>query len=133
MQDLLNQEMEVWVADAIFVLNQLKKYNTQSDAFLYNRLDMNNVGMFGHSFGGAAAVQMCRRDDRIKAGIDLDGPLNGNESTLPFHKPCMFMLGGLSETRLQDITPMPDEMLKAYNWSREDEECNMAIDFTSCS
>ena len=126
-QNLLNQEMEVWVADAMFVLDQLKKNNNQPNAFLYNRLDMNNVGMFGHSFGGAAAVQMLRRDNRIKASIDLDGPLNGNDSTRPFHKPCMFILGGLSETRLQDITPMPEEMLKAYNWSREDEERNMQL------
>ena len=126
-QDLLNQEMEVWVADTMFVLDQLKKYTTQPDAFLYNRLDMNNIGMFGHSFGGAAAVQMCRRDDRIKACIDLDGPLNGNDSTSAFHKPCIFILGGLSETRLQDITPMPEEMLQAYNWSREDEERNMQL------
>jgi hypothetical protein len=28
---------------------------------------------------------------------------------------------------LQDITPMPEEMLKAYNWSRKDEERNMQL------
>ncbi|MEI0739748.1 hypothetical protein VQ056_29130 [Paenibacillus sp. JTLBN-2024] len=44
------------------------------------RLDLNKVGMFGHSFGGATAAQMLLADGRVKAALNMDGTLYG--------KPC---------------------------------------------
>lgn len=124
-QDVLTNEMEIWIADIKFVLNQLEQYNNMSGSVLYNKLDMNTIGALGFSFGGATSLQMCRRDNRIKAGINMDGPLNGKNQTAPLHKPFMFLLGEFSETRILDATPMPEEMLKAFGWSRQDEALNM--------
>src|SRR3989442_16016703 len=42
------------------------------------RLDMMRVGVFGHSFGGAAAALFCHEDSRCKAGIDVDGAPHGS-------------------------------------------------------
>ncbi|ARC86164.1 platelet-activating factor acetylhydrolase, isoform II family protein [Clostridium argentinense CDC 2741] len=38
-----------------------------------DKLDVNNIGIFGHSFGGATAGQACAADKRFKAGINMDG------------------------------------------------------------
>ncbi len=89
---LSGREMDVWEADVEYVLNQCEKYTQDERSFLYNKLDLNRIGMFGHSYGGAAAVQMCRKDHRIKAAINLDGPLRGNDATAPFNKPLLFII-----------------------------------------
>lgn len=118
-QDLLTNEMEIWLADSQYILNHLTTLP------FFQKIDSNAIGVFGFSFGGATAVQLCRRDARIKACINLDGPLNGKDQTEPFNKPCMFLLGEKSETRILDVTPMPEDMLNAFGWSREDEAKNM--------
>jgi len=63
---------EVWVADLRFVLDSLDRLN-QSDALLAGALDLSHAGVFGHSFGGAAAAAVVGRDKRFRAGINLDG------------------------------------------------------------
>jgi dienelactone hydrolase len=37
------------------------------------RLDLNRIGVVGYSLGGAIAMQLCWRDDRLKAGVNIDG------------------------------------------------------------
>lgn len=81
------------VADVCFVLDQLEKFNRcDSGSLLESKLDLDNVGMFGHSLGGIVTIQMCRCDSRIKSGISLDGPLFKLDETESFGKPFMFML-----------------------------------------
>lgn len=53
--------------------------------------DFNNIGIVGHSLGGMTTAQVCRRDKRVKAGINLDGTLWGIDSTKPFYKPFLYM------------------------------------------
>jgi pimeloyl-ACP methyl ester carboxylesterase len=89
---LSGREIESWEADVEYVLNQVQSSAHDDRSFLYNKLDLNRVGMFGHSYGGSAAVQMCRKDCRIKAAINLDGPLRGQNSTVPFNKPLLFII-----------------------------------------
>lgn len=55
------------------------------------KCNLNKIGIIGHSLGGIMAAQMCSHDERIKAGISLDGPLFGIDTTKPFHKPFMLM------------------------------------------
>ncbi len=45
-------------------------------------LDMDAVGMFGHSAGGLTAAEVMLEDERVDAGLDLDGTIGyhvGNE------------------------------------------------------
>src|SRR5262249_44233795 len=66
--------LEVWAADAVFVLDQLVKLDAGTPgSALKGRLDLTRVGIFGHSFGGLSSAQACRRDDRFKACINMDG------------------------------------------------------------
>ena len=111
---LSGREMELWEADGEYVLDQCHKYNGDENSFLYNRIDVNNIGMFGHSYGGSLAVQMCRKDDRVKAAINLDGPLRGKNSTVPFGKPLLFIVGGLLP---YNFISMPREVYNDIGWS----------------
>lgn len=54
--------------DVVFALDQLAK-----TSFLQGRLDLEKVGAFGHSIGGAAIVYASLLDDRIGALINMDG------------------------------------------------------------
>jgi predicted esterase len=61
-----------WAEDMAFVIDQLKTFNQSGESFLYQELDLENIGVLGHSTGGGAAVQFCAQDSRCKAGFGMD-------------------------------------------------------------
>ncbi|QIS18829.1 hypothetical protein F6W96_11500 [Nocardia terpenica] len=65
--------LPVRVADTRFVLDRLA-----DNPDLARILDLSKVGMFGHSLGGSTTVQAMHDDPRIRAGVNLDGPLLGS-------------------------------------------------------
>ena len=73
-----NASLPFWTGDMIFTLNQLEKLNTDTESQFHERLDFMRVGAFGHSFGGAASVQVAKDDPRVRAVLDLDGTLVGD-------------------------------------------------------
>jgi len=58
----------------VFVLNKIRELNqgVTLNTFI-GHLDLDKVGVFGHSFGGAVAGLTCLKDSRFKAGINMDG------------------------------------------------------------
>lgn len=74
-QDLLiNRLVETWTGDMGFALDRVAKLNQRDEAGRFQgRLDLERVGVFGHSLGGATALEFCRVDARCKAGINIDG------------------------------------------------------------
>ena len=58
--------------DEQLVLDELGRLNTD-DPRLAGRLDLDKIGAFGWSIGGATAAQLCLRDPRCKAGVGFDG------------------------------------------------------------
>ncbi len=90
---LFNRLISIWTDDARFVLNTLEQMNsTDTSSKFFNRLDMNSIGVFGHSFGGATAAQFCSSEPRCKAGINLDGSPYGSVIEKGIDKPFMFLL-----------------------------------------
>ncbi len=81
----------VWSADARFVLDQLSSQNSSASSPIRARLDLDRVGLVGHSFGGATAAEMCRQDGRCKAGVDLDGTLYGPVAAGGLTQPFLFV------------------------------------------
>ncbi|HYI45893.1 MAG TPA: hypothetical protein VE174_10605 [Actinomycetota bacterium] len=62
--------------DSSFVLDQLHRLaKSEAASPLAGRLDLDRVGIFGHSFGGATAVQALENDERFAAGLNIDGRL----------------------------------------------------------
>lgn len=55
-------------------------------------MDLNNIGMCGHSMGGIITTRLCALEPMIKAGVNLDGPLFGRQLFPSFQKPFMFIL-----------------------------------------
>jgi dienelactone hydrolase len=95
--------LTAWTADVAFVLDRLARLNASGPGGkLAGRLDLTRVGVFGHSFGGATALQFCHDDPRCKAGIDVDGQPFGNVVQDGLRQPFMFLLsdhGDLPEGR----------------------------------
>lgn len=56
--------------DLIFALNQLERVNKTR---FKNSLSLEQVGVWGHSIGGAAAIEAARLDERFVAVVNLDG------------------------------------------------------------
>ena len=95
----------VWVADARFTLDQLIKLNTD-DKLLKGHLNLAEVGMYGHSFGGATAAEVCREDTRFKACLNMDGTAFAMTSSSQIKQPLMWMASDYSQvtdSQLQQV------------------------------
>lgn len=79
-----------WVADQQFVYDTLTGWEAD-DPLLAGRLDLTRIGSFGHSFGGATALEVCRIDVRCGAAANLDGALYGETSLQPTSRPLLLM------------------------------------------
>ena len=88
-QSAANQLVTVWAKDVIFVMNQLDKVNATPGGTFSGHLDLARLGVFGHSFGGATAAQVCHLDARCKAGINIDGDFAGDVVQAGLDKPFM--------------------------------------------
>ncbi|MET9666805.1 lipase [Streptomyces sp. NPDC006475] len=85
----LKKAVDTRVRDTRFVLDQLAVLHRGRNPDAEGRrlpkglgqaLDLERVGMYGHSGGGATAAETMRVDRRIDAGINMDGTLQFNDS-----------------------------------------------------
>jgi pimeloyl-ACP methyl ester carboxylesterase len=59
-----------------FIVDQLGKLNNADTPERFaGRLDLQRLGLLGHSLGGASIAQFCHDDSRCKAAVDVDGAL----------------------------------------------------------
>jgi len=118
--DYLDQINEEWVEDAKFVLDQVEKLaKNDPDHRFTDRMDLEHIGMFGHSFGGATTTQMLMTDSRIKAAINMDGGLYG-KLRIPadgLKKPFLMMS---ADGTLAGTTHMSDEEIVSQGTTRKD-------------
>ncbi len=97
---LQEEWMALRTADMAFVLDQIRRQagSATSDA-VFRQLDIERIGVLGHSMGGATAAWLGREDAAVDAVIVLDGTMmgeivgfeNGREvlSTTPYPKPIL--------------------------------------------
>ncbi len=105
-QTAANQLVMVWSQDVIFVMNQLDRLSTAPGNMWSQRLDLARLGVFGHSFGGATAAQVCHLDARCKAGINVDGDLAGDVVQTGLTKPFMVIqhdMGSCSDSNCRSF------------------------------
>jgi predicted dienelactone hydrolase len=69
--DSATNMLRVRTEDVVFVLDEIEKLNNVG--LFGSRLNLDQVGVMGWSFGGATAVDACIADERFKAGINIDG------------------------------------------------------------
>ncbi|MFE0554966.1 alpha/beta hydrolase family protein [Paenibacillus sp. NPDC058910] len=85
----------IWTQDVEFVINQIEKLNSGAiESQFKGKIDLNNIGVMGHSFGGATAFNTTYLDHRIKAGVNMDGSLYEVENRDDINKPFMFIRSG---------------------------------------
>jgi pimeloyl-ACP methyl ester carboxylesterase len=90
---LIDRLLPMWASDTRFVVSQLERLNVADPSGRFTeRMDLQRLGMFGHSFGGATALQFCHDDPRCRAGIDLDGAPRGSVVRDGLTQPFMFLL-----------------------------------------
>jgi predicted dienelactone hydrolase len=95
---IMDRLLETRVADVRFVLDELERMETGAvEGPLTGRLDLEHVGIFGMSLGGAVAGQACLEDQRLRAGINLDGTQFGTVIDGWIDQPFMYMNSGTSK------------------------------------
>ncbi|PWN06781.1 alpha/beta hydrolase family protein [Rhodohalobacter mucosus] len=78
-----------WAEDMILTMDLLEEWNTEG--LLKGRLDLNKIGVFGHSVGGGAAGNVAMRDDRVKAAVNLDGIQWGSMIDTTYSIPYLYV------------------------------------------
>ncbi len=69
--------MKVRTEDMNFVLDTILEKADTVNEVPFSMIDRNKIGLFGHSLGGAASVQVGRERKDIDAVIDLEGTMLG--------------------------------------------------------
>jgi dienelactone hydrolase len=78
--------------DLQFVIDELERLNTNDRVFA-GRFDLNRIGVFGWSYGGAEAAELCNVERRCKAGVGLDPGGHPNLSKIRFKQPFLILTG----------------------------------------
>lgn len=89
--------------DVAFVLDQLQLIQSgHIPSSLKGRLDLQHIGIFGHSIGGATAYDAAY-DPRITVGVDLDGGLYRLQDRPPLRKPFLFINSASNHEAIQRV------------------------------
>ena len=113
---VISKLLAMWTSDTTFVVDQLQRLNDDSTEKLAGRMDLQRLGMFGHSFGGATALEFCHQDSRCKAALDIDGIPFGRVVPEGLSKPGMFLLSDHSGEMADPASrPVLAEIQSIYN------------------
>jgi hypothetical protein len=82
--------VDKWASDSQFVLTHLASASGARHPF-QRSIDFDRVSAMGMSVGGAVAVELCKSDDRIAAGINVDGLAYGSRSRDELCVPFMML------------------------------------------
>lgn len=107
--ELRDALLNIWVQDTQSTLDYLAELN-DTDEVLAGAFNLEYVGAFGHSFGGATAANASLVDERVLAAINLDGSVFGPAGQ-GVTKPLMIIISELVE--------YTDEQLAAVGMTRE--------------
>jgi predicted dienelactone hydrolase len=84
--------LRLWLDDTAYLLDQVQAGEISAFDPLYAHMDTAGFGIFGMSYGGAAAGMMCLEDARCTAGINMDGLQFGEHNmSFPISRPFMLM------------------------------------------
>ena len=111
-----------------FALDQLERLNASDPSGKFvGRLDLQRVGVFGHSLGGATALQFCHDDSRCKAGIDVDGAPLGSAAVEGVTQPFLFLLSDHSREPKEETGPVEANIRSIYDRLPNDRRLEIVI------
>ncbi len=72
--DVFLPQINTRIADIRFLINQIEKMKTgEIQSNFSNIIDIDKLGVFGHSFGGGTSLAVTILDPRVKSCLSLDG------------------------------------------------------------
>ncbi|AUD65800.1 hypothetical protein BK011_08920 [Tenericutes bacterium MZ-XQ] len=92
--DDANQLVYTYAGDVSFMLDYIEILNNDAESFLNNKLDLDHIGLIGHSTGGGADVAVALNDVRVGAVIGLDAwvePIVASEIEKGLSMPSIFL------------------------------------------
>ncbi|GFZ82936.1 carboxylic ester hydrolase [Pseudohongiella nitratireducens] len=121
---------EAHAEDFSFAIDRMEGLSENSESLFYHRVNFDQIGTFGWSRGGATALQVAIDDDRIKAGVLLDGDLFQRPmSRTGTHVPILMLenpsydlpFGGeMDPNRQESISALDSEKWGMLNRSTDD-------------
>ncbi len=125
MNNSLNEYGKIWTEDLKFVIDEMSSLAPEKEGIsIKNRIDLSKIGVAGHSLGGGAAYELSYYDDRIAAGVNMDGSLFNTGKNKILKKPFLFILSGINaeSKKAHKNMSMNEEQLKVYGISKEEYE-----------
>lgn len=83
--------LDQYITNIDQVYNQVKEWSEQADHILYNRINMQNCIVMGHSLGGAASMAYGHYNKNISGSISLDGFYAPWNTTKTNTIPCLYL------------------------------------------
>lgn len=126
-QKLANQ----WAGDLGFTLDFLKLQNEDATSPFFETLDLNRVGVYGHSTGGGAAIQFCGADPRCVALLGMDPfmrPVSNEVSDGGVTQPSFFMF---SQVWADELDSRNNELFNRFYPNAKDSFGAISIDGTA--
>lgn len=74
MYNLIQKWMKLRTDDMNYVIDTILKKSKNDNSPLYQQIDTEKIGVFGHSMGGAASVRLSRERNDISAVVNIDAP-----------------------------------------------------------
>ncbi|PRY84329.1 alpha/beta hydrolase family protein [Mongoliibacter ruber] len=102
-----------WSKDIIDLIDHL--FLWEENSFLNSHMELEKIGVFGHSQGGSAIGQALKDDNRIKAGINLDGVQWGEMINSNMDKPLLLLSSDWDKDHL-DLNKFAYRNLKKSNF-----------------
>lgn len=84
-----SKSVDRWSEDMVSIIDLLELWNKKG--FLKDKLDLDKLGVFGHSNGGGAAGMVGLKDSRVKAAANLDGITWGNLIDSTYNIPFLYV------------------------------------------
>ena len=107
--------VQTWSSDTSFAVDRLEELNANDPTGRFKgRLDLTRVGAFGHSLGGATALEFCHDDARCKAGVDVDGAPLGSAVTDGVKQPFLFLLSDHSRESKSETEAVEADLRSIY-------------------
>lgn len=86
----LTESSKYWAEDISFFIDQLNGLNNENK-FFKNKLNLDEIGVFGMSLGGFASNEASMLDNRVRACVNMDGGFHGLITKSEIKIPTMFL------------------------------------------
>ncbi len=84
-----SESMNRWAKDMIYTIDLLETWNDTGS--LTGKMNLEQLGVFGHSNGGGSAGKVPLMDDRVKAAANIDGITWGNLIDTTYQIPFLYI------------------------------------------